>query len=77
MAYGKAHEAVAQGTNIVGALSNSGEAAANRFNTLRSGKIKQFASGRLVSGQAIWLINIRKLKLKISAKPGEAINACR
>jgi glutamate synthase domain-containing protein 2 len=44
----EAHEAVAQGTNIAGAMSNSGEGGehSSRFNTLKSSKIKQFASGR-------------------------------
>ena len=44
----EAHEAVAEGINIVGALSNSGEGGehSSRFNTLRSCNIKQFASGR-------------------------------
>ncbi len=71
-----AHEAVAQGTNIVGALSNSGEGGehSSRFNTLRSSKIKQFASGRF----GVWAgyladPNIEEIEIKIAqgAKPGE------
>ncbi len=72
----EAHEAVAQGTNIVGALSNSGEGGehSSRFNTLRSSKIKQFASGRF----GVWAgyladPNIQEIEIKIAqgAKPGE------
>jgi len=72
----EAHEAVAQGTNIVGALSNSGEGGehSSRFNTLRSSKIKQFASGRF----GVWTgyladPNIQEIEIKIAqgAKPGE------
>jgi glutamate synthase (NADPH/NADH) large chain len=71
-----AHEAVAQGTNIVGALSNSGEGGehSSRFNTIRSSKIKQFASGRF----GVWAgyladPNIEEIEIKIAqgAKPGE------
>ncbi len=72
----EAHEAVAQGTNIAGALSNSGEGGehSSRFNTLRSSKIKQFASGRF----GVWAgyladPNIEEIEIKIAqgAKPGE------
>jgi glutamate synthase (NADPH/NADH) large chain len=72
----EAHEAVAQGTNIVGALSNSGEGGEHfsRFNTLRSCKIKQFASGRF----GVWAgyladPTIEEIEIKIAqgAKPGE------
>lgn len=72
----EAHEAVAQGTNIAGALSNSGEGGehSSRFNTLRSSKIKQFASGRF----GVWTgyladLNIQEIEIKIGqgAKPGE------
>ncbi|WP_027156909.1 glutamate synthase-related protein [Methylobacter luteus] len=72
----EAHEAVAQGTNIVGALSNSGEGGehSSRFNSLRSSKIKQFASGRF----GVWAgyladLNIQEIEIKIAqgAKPGE------
>ncbi|MBZ4202091.1 MAG: glutamate synthase large subunit [Methylovulum sp.] len=72
----EAHEAVALGTNIVGALSNSGEGGehSSRFNSLRSCKIKQFASGRF----GVWAgyladPTIREIEIKIAqgAKPGE------
>ncbi len=72
----EAHEAVAQGTNIAGALSNSGEGGehSSRFNTLRSCKIKQFASGRF----GVWAgyladPTIEEIEIKIAqgAKPGE------
>ncbi|WP_275575150.1 glutamate synthase-related protein [Methylocucumis oryzae] len=72
----EAHEAVALGTNIVGALSNSGEGGEHfsRFNTLRSCKIKQFASGRF----GVWAgyladPTIEEIEIKIAqgAKPGE------
>ncbi len=72
----EAHEAVAQGTNIAGAMSNSGEGGehSSRFNTLRSSKIKQFASGRF----GVWAgyladLNIQEIEIKIAqgAKPGE------
>ncbi|BCG63068.1 MAG: glutamate synthase (NADPH/NADH) large chain [Methyloprofundus sp.] len=72
----EAHEAVAQGTNIAGALSNSGEGGehSSRYNTLRSSKIKQFASGRF----GVWAgyladLNIEEIEIKIAqgAKPGE------
>ncbi len=72
----EAHEAVAQGTNIAGAMSNSGEGGehSSRFNTLRSSKIKQFASGRF----GVWAgyladLNIEEIEIKIAqgAKPGE------
>lgn len=72
----EAHEAVALGTNIVGALSNSGEGGehSSRFNTLRSCKIKQFASGRF----GVWAgyladPTIKEIEIKIAqgAKPGE------
>ncbi|NOQ64698.1 MAG: glutamate synthase large subunit [Methyloprofundus sp.] len=72
----EAHEAVAQGTNIAGAMSNSGEGGehSSRFNTLKSSKIKQFASGRF----GVWAgyladPNIQEIEIKIAqgAKPGE------
>ncbi len=72
----EAHEAVAMGTNIAGALSNSGEGGehSSRFNTLRSSKIKQFASGRF----GVWAgyladPNVEEIEIKIAqgAKPGE------
>ncbi len=72
----EAHEAVAMGTNIAGALSNSGEGGehSSRFNTLKSCKIKQFASGRF----GVWAgyladPNVEEIEIKIAqgAKPGE------
>jgi len=72
----EAHEAVAQGTNIAGALSNSGEGGehSSRYNTIKSSKIKQFASGRF----GVWVgyladLNIEEIEIKIAqgAKPGE------
>lgn len=72
----EAHEAVAQGTNIVGGMSNSGEGGehSSRFGTIRSSKIKQFASGRF----GVWAgyladPNLEEIEIKIGqgAKPGE------
>ncbi len=72
----KAHEAVAQGTNIVGAMSNSGEGGEKscRYNTIKASKIKQFASGRF----GVWTgyladPNLEEIEIKIAqgAKPGE------
>ena len=72
----EAHKAVAQGTNIAGALSNSGEGGehSSRFNTIQSSKIKQFASGRF----GVWAgyladPNLEEIEIKIAqgAKPGE------
>jgi glutamate synthase (NADPH/NADH) large chain len=58
----EAHEAVAEGINIVGALSNSGEGGehSSRFNTLRSCNIKQFASGRF----GVWAGYLADPKIK-------------
>ncbi|MCH2157420.1 MAG: glutamate synthase-related protein [Oleiphilaceae bacterium] len=72
----KAHEAVAQGTNIAGAMSNSGEGGENsrRYNTVKASKIKQFASGRF----GVWVgyladPSLQEIEIKIAqgAKPGE------
>ena len=72
----QAHEAVAQGTNIAGALSNSGEGGEHfsRFNSIKSSKIKQFASGRF----GVWAgyladPTLEEIEIKIAqgAKPGE------
>jgi glutamate synthase (NADPH/NADH) large chain len=72
----KAHEAVAQGTNIAGAMSNSGEGGehSTRYNTVKASKIKQFASGRF----GIWAgyladPALQEIEIKIAqgAKPGE------
>ncbi|MEM7424391.1 MAG: FMN-binding glutamate synthase family protein, partial [Pseudomonadota bacterium] len=71
-----AHEAVAHGTNMVGGLSNSGEGGEHisRYGTIRSSRIKQFASGRF----GVWAgyladPNLEELEIKIGqgAKPGE------
>lgn len=72
----EAHEAVAQGTNIAGVMSNSGEGGehSSRFGTIRASKIKQFASGRF----GVWAgyladPNLEEIEIKIAqgAKPGE------
>ena len=72
----KAHEAVAQGTNIAGAMSNSGEGGENsrRYNSVKASKIKQFASGRF----GVWVgyladPSLQEIEIKIAqgAKPGE------
>ncbi|PKF79992.1 glutamate synthase large subunit [Vibrio sp. vnigr-6D03] len=71
-----AHMAVAQGTNIAGAMSNSGEGGehSSRFNSIKSSKIKQFASGRF----GVWVgyladPQLEEIEIKIAqgAKPGE------
>ncbi|WP_417669193.1 glutamate synthase-related protein [Roseibium sp.] len=71
-----AHEAVAHGTNMVGGMSNSGEGGEHisRYGTIRSSKIKQFASGRF----GVWAgyladPSLEEIEIKIGqgAKPGE------
>ena len=71
-----AHEAVAHGTNMVGALSNSGEGGEHmsRYGTIRASKIKQFASGRF----GVWagyladpMLEQVEIKIGQGAKPGE------
>lgn len=71
-----AHESVAHGTNMVGGLSNSGEGGEHisRYGTIRSSRIKQFASGRF----GVWAgyladPNLQEIEIKIGqgAKPGE------
>ena len=71
-----AHEAVAHGTNMVGAMSNSGEGGEHisRYGTIRASRIKQFASGRF----GVWAgyladPNLEEIEIKIGqgAKPGE------
>ncbi len=71
-----AHEAVAHGTNIAGGLSNSGEGGEHisRYGTIRSSKIKQFASGRF----GVWagyladpMLEELEIKIAQGAKPGE------
>ncbi|MEL7335512.1 MAG: glutamate synthase-related protein, partial [Planctomycetota bacterium] len=71
-----AHESVAHGVNMVGAMSNSGEGGEHlsRYGTIRSSRIKQFASGRF----GVWAgyladPNLEEIEIKIGqgAKPGE------
>ncbi|GGZ03597.1 glutamate synthase-related protein [Streptomyces poonensis] len=71
-----AHEAVAHGTNMVGAMSNSGEGGEHhsRYGTIRGSRIKQFASGRF----GIWagyladpMLEELEIKIGQGAKPGE------
>ena len=71
-----AHEAVAHGTNMVGALSNCGEGGEHhtRAGTIRGSRIKQFASGRF----GIWagyladpMLQELEIKIGQGAKPGE------
>jgi len=71
-----AHEAVAHGTNMVGAMSNSGEGGEHmsRYGTLRASRIKQFASARF----GVWAgyladPKLEEIEIKIGqgAKPGE------
>ncbi len=72
----KAHQAVAHGANIAGALSNSGEGGEQsyRYNSIKASKIKQFASGRF----GVWAgyvadPSLEEIEIKIAqgAKPGE------
>lgn len=72
----KAHIAAAVGTNMVGAMSNSGEGgeSSSRYNSLRASRIKQFASGRF----GIWAgyladpcLEEIEIKIAQGAKPGE------
>ncbi|MEM6640461.1 MAG: glutamate synthase-related protein [Pseudomonadota bacterium] len=71
-----AHEAVAHGTNMVGAYSNCGEGGEHpsRHGTLRGSRIKQFASGRF----GVWAgylsdpcLEEIEIKIGQGAKPGE------
>ncbi|MBS9779114.1 MAG: hypothetical protein KGV51_00670, partial [Moraxellaceae bacterium] len=72
----KAHQAVAHGANIAGALSNSGEGGEKsyRYNSIKASKVKQFASGRF----GVWAgyvadPSLEEIEIKIGqgAKPGE------
>lgn len=72
----KAHEAVAQGINIVGGMSNCGEGGehSRRYNSIKASKIKQFASGRF----GVWVgyladpcLEEIEIKIAQGAKPGE------
>ncbi len=80
MSYGAlvkpAHRAAAQGTNIVGGLSNSGEGGEElaRSNSILASRIRQFASGRF----GVWagyladpLLEEVEIKIAQGAKPGE------
>ncbi len=71
-----AHESVAHGVNMVGAMSNSGEGGEHitRYGTIRASRIKQFASGRF----GVWAgyladSELEEIEIKIGqgAKPGE------
>ena len=71
-----AHEAVAHGTNMVGAMSNCGECGEHisRYGTIRASRIKQFASGRF----GVWagyladpMLEEIEIKIGQGAKPGE------
>jgi glutamate synthase (NADPH/NADH) large chain len=71
-----AHEAVAHGTNMVGAMSNCGEGGEHisRYGTIRASRIKQFASGRF----GVWagyladpMLEEIEIKIGQGAKPGE------
>lgn len=71
-----AHEAIAHGTNMVGAYSNSGEGGEHmsRYGTIRASKIKQLASGRF----GVWagyladpMLEEIEIKIAQGAKPGE------
>ena len=71
-----AHEAVAHGTNMVGAKSNCGEGGEHytRYGTIRGSRIKQFASGRF----GVWagyladpMLEEIEIKIGQGAKPGE------
>lgn len=71
-----AHEAVAHGTNMVGAMSNCGEGGENisRYGTIRASRIKQFASGRFgvwVGYLADPMLEEIEIKIGQGAKPGE------
>ena len=72
----EAHKQVSLGTNMVGAMSNSGEGGESysRLNSIYSSKIKQVASGRF----GIWTgyladPSVEEIEIKIAqgAKPGE------
>lgn len=72
----EAHEAVSQGANIAGALSNSGEGGEkrHRFDTIKASSIKQVASGRF----GVWAgyfadpaLEEVEIKIAQGAKPGE------
>ncbi len=70
----EAHEALAIGMNRLGGNSNSGEGGEDpaRFNTEKTSKIKQVASGRF-GVTAHYLMNAEVIQIKMAqgAKPGE------
>jgi glutamate synthase (NADPH/NADH) large chain len=70
----EAHEALAVGMNRLGGFSNCGEGGEDpaRFNTERTSKIKQVASGRF-GVTAHYLVNAEVIQIKMAqgAKPGE------
>ncbi len=70
----EAHEALAEGMNLIGGRSNSGEGGEDpkRYGTVKSSKIKQVASGRF-GVTATYLVNAEVLQIKMAqgAKPGE------
>ena len=69
-----AHETLAEAMNKLGARSNSGEGGEDpkRYNTNKSSKIKQVASGRF-GVTPHYLVNAEVIQIKIAqgAKPGE------
>lgn len=70
----EAHEALAEAMNSLGGRSNSGEGGEDpaRYNTIKSSKIKQIASGRFGVTPA-YLASAEVLQIKVAqgAKPGE------
>ena len=70
----EAHEALAIAMNTLGGRSNSGEGGEDkqRFNTNKTSKIKQVASGRF-GVTPHYLVNAEVIQIKIAqgAKPGE------
>ena len=70
----EAHEALAIAMNTIGGRSNSGEGGEDiaRYNTNKSSKIKQVASGRF-GVTPHYLVNAEVIQIKIAqgAKPGE------
>jgi len=70
----EAHEALAIGMNRLGGNSNSGEGGEDqaRFNTERTSKIKQVASGRFgVTPHYLMNAEVIQIKMAQGAKPGE------
>ena len=70
----EAHEALAEAMNSLGGHSNSGEGGEDpaRFNTARSSRIKQVASGRFgVTPHYLTDAEVLQIKIAQGAKPGE------